>query len=62
MAEKKCYECGAPAQTKKDHRPGGWSPFFCRACDEKRIARITAGFAQISAAFDKAEQEPPDAP
>jgi len=58
---KKCVECGQPAQTEKDHRPGGWSPYFCRACDEARIARIDAGFARISKAFEDAaarDEEP----
>ena len=43
----KCVDCGKPAQTEANHRRGSWSPYWCRECDEKRIARIDAGLAKI---------------
>lgn len=55
MKPKKCYECDAPAQTKKDHNPGGWSPYWCKKCDAERIERITRNLEAL------AQQEPPHA-
>ena len=39
-----CDECGAPAGTL-------WGPYWCPACDEKRLDRITAWFEQIMREF-----------
>ena len=56
----KCVDCDKPAQTAKDHIPGGWSPYFCRECDEKRMARIDEGFANILRAFEPKPKEAKD--
>lgn len=49
---KKCITpgCQEPAGTR-------WSPFWCFACNVKRIERIDRGFAEIGRRFDEAERE-----
>lgn len=45
---------GKPCIEKGCDNPAGtaWSPFWCFACNVKRIRRIDAGFAAIGKAFD----------
>ena len=38
-----CVDCGEPAGTL-------WGPMWCPDCDVKRLARISASFAEIEAA------------
>jgi Zn finger protein HypA/HybF involved in hydrogenase expression len=37
---RKCVDCGKPAGTK-------WGPYWCPACDQIRLDRITEGMEEI---------------
>lgn len=47
-----CVECGEPAGTP-------WGPFWCPACDDKRMERIDKGLREIGARFDDEARRSP---